>query len=139
MELANRISRGGYTLSDVNNPQIILISTGSEVGLAVKSAAELSNFGIKARVVSIPSTSVFDKQKTSYKESVLPSQIPKVVIEAGVTDFWWKYQPDAVLGVDKFGESAPAKDVFEHFGFTVKSVIKTVSAVLGIEIKIKGS
>ncbi|MFL2656247.1 MAG: transketolase [Burkholderiaceae bacterium] len=138
MELANRISRGGYTLSDVNNPQIILISTGSEVGLAVKSAEELSNFGIRARVVSIPSTSVFDKQKTSYKESVLPSQIPKVVIEAGVTDFWWKYQPAAVLGVDQFGESAPAKDVFEHFGFTVKSVTETVSAVLGIKIKIKG-
>ena len=89
-------------------------------------------------MVSIPSTSVFDKQKTSYKESVLPSQIPKVVIEAGVTDFWWKYQPAAVLGVDKFGESAPAKDLFEHFGFTVKSVTETVSAVLGIKVKIKG-
>ena len=137
-KLVKSISRGGYILSDATNPQIILISTGSEVGLAVKSATELSNYGIRVRVVSIPSTSVFDKQKISYKESVLPLHIPKVVIEAGVTDFWWKYRPEAVLGVDKFGESAPAKDVFEHFGLTVKSVIETVSAVLGIKKKIKG-
>ena len=81
---------------------------------------------------------MFDKQKVSYKELVLPSHIPKVAIEAGVTDFWWKYRPDAVLGIDKFGESAPAKDVFEHFGLTMKSVIETVSAVLGIKKKIKG-
>ena len=138
MELVKLISKGGYILIDSIKPQIILISTGSEVGLAVKSASELSNLGIRVRVVSIPSTSVFDKQKVSYKESVLPNHIPKVAIEAGVTDFWWKYRPDAVLGIDKFGESAPAKDVFEHFGFTVKSVVETVSAVLGIKIKLGG-
>jgi transketolase len=134
----SKISKGAYVLIDDVDPQIILIATGSEVGLAMKSATTLSNFGIGVRVVSIPSTSMFDKQKTSYKESVLPDGIPKIVIEAGVTDFWWKYRPQAVLGIDKFGESAPANDVFEHFGFTVKTIIETVSVILGTKIKIKG-
>ena len=134
---ANKISKGAYVLSEVNLPQIILVATGSEVGLAMKSAGRLTDFGIRTRVVSIPSTSVFDKQTLQYKESVLPADIPKVVIEAGVTDYWWKYRPQAVLGIDKFGESAPAGDVFEHFGFTVSTVIKTVSAVTGITINLK--
>ncbi len=132
-----KISKGGYVLRKVKNPQIILIATGSEIGLALKSYLKLSELGIKVNVVSIPSTSIFDKQKISYKKSVLPEGVPKLVIEAGVTDFWWKYRPKAVLGIDKFGESAPAKDVFEHFGFTVKTVVETVLTITGIITKNK--
>jgi transketolase len=135
---ASKIFRGGYILSDVKKPQVILLATGSEVGLAMKSARKLSEVGVRARVVSVPSTSVFDKQTSRYKESVLPEGIPKVVIEAGVTDFWWKYRPQAVLGIDKFGESSPAADVFEHFGFTVKTVTETVFAVTGLSLNKKG-
>ncbi len=138
IDTVKKIGKGAYILIEVKNPQVILMATGSEVGLAMKSATILSKHGIRVRVVSIPSTSVFDKQDKKYKKSVLPEGIPKVVIEAGVTDFWWKYKPLAVLGIDEFGESAPAGDVFEHFGFTVQTVIETVSAVTGISIKIKG-
>jgi transketolase len=88
--------------------------------------------GVPVRVVSIPSTTVFDRQDAAYKSSVLPQRLPRVAIEAGVTDFWWKYvrAGGAVLGVDRFGESAPAADVYRHFGLTVDNLVATVQAVL---------
>ncbi len=126
------IARGGYVLRDVRDPQVVLIATGSEVGLAMDGAKALEAEGIAARVVSMPSTTVFDRQAPDYKASVLPPGIPRVAIEAGVTDFWWKYvrADGAVIGVDNFGESAPAKDVFEFFHFTVDNVVATAKKVV---------
>ena len=126
------VARGGYVLQDVSNPAVVLIATGSEIELAVKSAAELAALGIAARVVSMPSTDVFDRQDAAYKLSVLPKGIPRVAIEAGVTDFWYKYVglEGAVVGIDTFGESAPAGILFKHFGFTVENVVAKVKAVI---------
>jgi transketolase len=81
-------------------------------------------------VVSIPSTTVFDQQDPAYKTSVLPSGIPRVVVEAGVTDFWWKYQPAAVLGLDRFGESAPAAEIFRHVGITAETLVATARTIM---------
>ncbi|PRC91806.1 Transketolase [Solimicrobium silvestre] len=130
-QIAN-IARGAYVLQDPANAQVILIATGSEIELAVKSAAELATKGIVARVVSMPSTDVFDRQDAAYKASVLPKGLPRVAIEAGVTDFWYKYVglEGAVVGIDTFGESAPAGVLFKHFGFTVENVVAKVNSVL---------
>ena len=108
----------------------MIIATGSEVGLAVGAADALAVEGVHVRVVSVPSTSVFDKQDAAYKASVLPAGVPRIAVEAGVTDFWWKYQVQAVVGIDTFGESAPAGVLFKHFGFTVENVADTVRATL---------
>ena len=126
------IARGGYVLQDVADAKVVLIATGSEIELAVKSAAELATKGIPARVVSMPSTDVFDRQDAAYKASVLPKGLPRVAIEAGVTDFWYKYVglEGAVVGIDTFGESAPAGVLFKHFGFTVDNVVAKVNSVL---------
>jgi transketolase len=128
------INKGGYILKDSEGqPDVILIATGSEVELAVKAADELSGKGKKVRVVSMPSTNVFDAQDEAYRESVLPSSVTKrVVIEAGVTDSWWKYAgtQGCVIGMDRFGESAPAGALFKEFGFTVDNVVKHVEALL---------
>jgi transketolase len=124
------IAKGGYVLKDVAKPQVVLMATGSEVAIAVGAAAKLAKDGIAARVVSIPSTTTFDKQTPAYKASVLPSGVPRIAIEAGVTDFWWKYGCDAVHGVDTFGESAPANVLYEHFGLTEESVMKTARALV---------
>jgi len=126
------IARGAYVLVDVPKPQVVLIGTGSEVGLAVDAAKALATAGIAARVVSMPSTSVFDRQATDYKASVLPAGIPRVAIEAGVTDFWWKYvrAEGAVVGVDNFGESAPAKDVYNFFHLTIDNVVAVAKKVV---------
>ena len=126
------IARGGYVLQDVADAKVVLIATGSEIELAVKSAAELAIKGIPARVVSMPSTDVFDRQDAAYKASVLPKGLPRVAIEAGVTDFWYKYVglEGAVVGIDTFGESAPAGVLFKHFGFTVDNVVAKVNSVL---------
>ncbi len=126
------VARGGYVLNDVANPQAVLIATGSEVELAVKAQAALAESGIAVRVVSMPSTNVFDRQDAAYKASVLPKGVVRVAIEAGVTGFWHKYVglEGAVVGMDTFGESAPAPVLFEHFGFTVDNVVKTVKSVL---------
>jgi transketolase len=126
------IARGGYVLSDSDGqPEVIIIATGSEVGLAIKAAEELK--GKKVRVVSMPSTNVFDVQDEAYRESVLPAAVTKrLVVEAGVTDAWWKYAGSNgnVLGLDRFGESAPAGALFKEFGFTVENVVKQVEALL---------
>ena len=126
------IARGGYVLQDAANARVVLIATGSEVELAVKAAADLAEKGIAARVVSMPSTDVFDRQDAAYRSSVLPKGLPRVAIEAGVTDFWYKYVglEGAVVGIDTFGESAPAGVLFKHFGFTVENVVARVNSVL---------
>lgn len=128
------IDKGGYILSEAENgrPQVILIATGSEVGLAMQTQAALAKEGVKSRVVSMPCTSIFDRQDKVYQESVLPRGVPRVAIEAGVTDYWRKYVglEGAVVGIDTFGESAPANVLFEHFGFTVANVVKAAKDVL---------
>ncbi|TAM02883.1 MAG: transketolase [Paraburkholderia sp.] len=130
------IARGGYVLRDWNDDipgrKIILIATGSEVELALKAVEPLQREGIGARVVSMPSTNVFDKQDAEYREHVLPKGVRCVAIEAGVTDFWRKYVglEGGVVGIDTFGESAPAGVLFKHFGFTVEHVVATAKAAL---------
>lgn len=126
------IQRGGYVLQDVADAKAVLIATGSEIELAVKSAAELAQQGIAVRVVSMPSTDVFDRQDASYKAAVLGKGLPRIAIEAGVTDFWYKYVglEGAVVGIDTFGESAPAGVLFKYFGFTVDNVVAKVKATL---------
>jgi transketolase len=127
------IRKGGYVLSDVaGKADVIIIATGSELDLAIKAAAELNAAGTKVRVVSMPSTNVFDRQDQAYKDSVLTPGVKRVAVEAGVTDFWRKYVglEGAVVGIDTFGESAPGGALFKHFGFTVENVVKTVKSVL---------
>jgi len=124
--------KGGYVLSEVAGAQITLIGTGSELELAVKAAAELNANGVKTRVVSMPSTNVFDRQDQAYKDSVLTKGSKRVAIECGVTDFWRKYVglEGAVVGIDTFGESAPGGVLMKHFGFTVENVVKTAKSVM---------
>lgn len=126
------IAQGGYVLQDVPNARVILIATGSEIELAVAAAAALAQEGVAVRVVSMPSTDVYDRQDAAYKASVLTKGTPRVAIEAGVTDFWYKYVglDGAVVGIDSFGESAPAPVLFKHFGFTVENVVAKVKSVL---------
>jgi len=126
------ISKGAYVVSEAEGAAIILIATGSEVSLAIKSQAALAAEGIKARVVSMPSTHVFDAQDQAYKDSVLTPGVKRVAIEAGVSDYWRKYVglEGGVVGIDTFGESAPGGVVLEHFGFTAENVVKTVKDVL---------
>lgn len=128
------ISRGGYILKDSEGqPDAIIIATGSEVELALKAAEELSAKGKKIRVVSMPSTNIFDAQDADYRESVLPAAVTKrVAVEAGVTEGWWRYVGcnGRIVGIDHFGESAPAGQLFKEFGFTVENVVKNVEAVL---------
>ncbi|WDE00441.1 transketolase [Thalassomonas actiniarum] len=125
------IAKGGYILKDSEGtPDVILIATGSEVALAMSAAEKLSADGKQVRVVSMPSTNVFDQQSSDYKESVLPSNVTKrVAIEAAHTDFWYKYVgfSGAVVGMTTFGESAPGNALFEHFGFTADNVVNTVN------------
>jgi transketolase len=128
------IARGGYVLADCDGtPDAILIGTGSELSLAMDAARALADKGKKVRVVSMPSTTVFDAQDDAYRESVLPAAVTaRVAVEAGVTDFWRKYVGlnGSVIGLDTFGESAPAADVYKHFGITTENVVKAVEAVL---------
>ena len=125
------IAKGGYILQDCDGtPDVILIATGSEVGLAVDSAKALTEQGKNVRVVSMPSTNVFDAQSSDYKASVLPANVIKrVAIEAAHVDFWSKYVGlnGAVVGMTTFGESAPGNVLLEHFGFTVDNVVNTVN------------
>ena len=126
------IKRGGYVLQENPNAKVVLIATGSEVELATKAVSALAAEGIAARVVSMPSTDVFERQDAAYKAAVLPRGLPRVAIEAGVTDFWYKYVglDGAVVGIDTFGESAPAGVLFKQFGFTVENVVAKVKTVL---------
>lgn len=132
-EQLKQIGRGGYVLRDSDGaPELILIATGSEVGLATQAADALAAEGTKVRVVSMPSSDVFDRQDADYRESVLPNAVRKrVAIEAGVSDFWRKYVglDGAVIGIDGFGASAPAEALFPHFGFTVERVVAAAKAL----------
>ena len=134
-ELAD-ISKGAYVLSDPldvgmnKKPQAVIIATGSEVQLAVKAQQLLAERKIAVRVVSMPSTTTFDQQSVEYKLSVLPANLPRIAVEMGSPDFWWKYACAAVVGISTFGESAPAPVLFEHFGFTTENVAQTVQKVL---------
>ena len=132
-EQVKLIEKGGYVLKDCAGvPDLIIIATGSEVELAVNAAAELEAKGKAVRVVSMPSTCVFDTQDQAYRDSVLIPGVKRVAVEAGVTAFWSKYVglDGAVVGIDTFGESAPAGDLFKEFGFTVENVVKTCESVL---------
>ena len=127
------IEKGGYVLLDSDNPQAILIATGSEVGLAVEAHGKLAEEDIKCRVVSMPSTNVFDRQPKSYQQAVLPADVTaRVVIEAGVSGGWYKYagSNSAMVCLDSFGESGPADQVFEHFGFNVANVVDQVKKII---------
>ncbi|WGE42605.1 transketolase [Actinobacillus equuli] len=132
-QLAN-VARGGYVLKDsAGTPDLILIATGSEVDLAMKAADVLTAEGTKVRVVSMPSTNVFDKQDAAYRESVLPSSVTKrVAIEAQLSDFWYKYVgfEGRIVGMNTFGESAPADQLFKLFGFTVENVVAKAKEIL---------
>ncbi|MFN6407786.1 MAG: transketolase [Limnohabitans sp.] len=129
------ISRGAYVLSEPEHVGIkkihgVIIATGSEVQLALAAQKLLAARKIGVRVVSMPSTNVFDRQTTEYKQSVLPKGLPRVAVEMGATDGWWKYGCAAVVGIDTYGESAPAPVLFKHFGFTAENVADTVHAAL---------
>lgn len=134
VEQLEMIEKGGYILADCEGtPEAIIIATGSEVELATQAATELTGKGKKVRVVSMPSTDTFDAQDADYREKVLPSSITaRVAVEAGVTDFWLKYVglQGKVIGINRFGESAPAGQLFKEFGFTVENVVKTVESLL---------
>ena len=128
------IDKGGYILSEASDgkPQAIIIATGSEIGLAMSAQQALAESGINVRVVSMPCTNLFDRQDQAYKDSVLLNGVKRVAVEAGTADFWYKYVglEGAVVGMTTFGESAPAGDLFNHFGFTVDNVVKTVKNVI---------
>jgi transketolase len=129
------IQKGAYILCEpkVSAPskiQAIIIATGSEVQLAIQAQNLLSEKGIAVRVVSMPSTTTFEKQSIDYKSQILPQGIPRIAVEMGSTDGWWKYGVAAVVGIDTFGESAPAPVLFQHFGFTAENVADTVQTVL---------
>ena len=132
-QLAN-ISKGGYIIfGSENSPEMILIATGSEVEIAVQAAIVLSRRGKNVRVVSMPSTDVFDKQDAVYKQSVLPKSVTRrIAIEAGITDYWYKYVglQGEIIGMSSFGESAPASKLFDLFGFSVENVVKTAESLL---------
>ena len=132
----DEISKGAYVLAEPSEvglqkkAQAVIIATGSEVMLALHAQAELARSKIAVRVVSMPSTTVFDRQSAAYKSTVLPAGVPRVAIEAGVTDGWWKYGCAAVVGIDSYGESAPAPELFKHFRLTAANLVDVVRKVL---------
>ncbi|EAR55164.1 transketolase [Photobacterium sp. SKA34] len=132
-QVAN-IARGGYILKDCEGkPELILIATGSEVGIAAEAYAQLTTEGRKVRLVSMPATDLFDKQDAAYRESVLPSDVTaRIAIEAGIADFWYKYVgfDGRIIGMTTFGESAPADELFKMFGFTTDNIVETAKDLL---------
>ena len=133
---SSAIEKGGYVLTEPKDVGLkaeavaVLMATGSEVGLALSAQAHLATLGIATRVVSMPCTQAFDRQPLSYRQKVLPAHLPRVAVEMGVSDYWWKYGASAVVGIDTFGESAPASVLLPLFGFTPENVAQTVQAVL---------
>ena len=128
------IRKGGYVLSEAEGgkPQAVILATGSEVALAMAAQKTLAEQGVAVRVVSMPSTNVFDRQDAAYKASVLPAGLPRIAVEAGSTDGWYKYVglEGRVIGIDRFGESAPAGELFKYFGITADAVVQAVKSVL---------
>jgi len=133
-EQVKAISKGGYILKDSDGkPDLILIATGSEMEITMKAADQLSGEGVKVRVVSLPSTDIFDAQDEAWRESVLPSDVSaRVAVEAGIADYWYKYVglKGAIVGMTGYGESAPAEKLFPYFGFTVENIVAKAKAVL---------
>jgi transketolase len=126
------VSRGGYVVSEAKGALgAVIIATGSEVALALQTQKQLAAEGFEVRVVSMPSTSVFDRQPAAYRDTVLPKGIRRVAVEAGIGDFWRKYVglDGAVLGIDRFGESAPAGELYKYFGFTVENLAQLVKGI----------
>jgi transketolase len=128
------ISRGGYVLAEAAGaaPQAVIIATGSEVPLALAAQQALAGEGVAVRVVSMPSTTVFDRQDAAWRDAVLPPGVPRAAVEAGVSDYWRKYVglDGAVVGVDRYGESAPAAEVFRFLGVTAENVATAVRSLL---------
>jgi len=133
-EQIENIKRGGYVLKDCDGtPDVILIATGSEIEITLGAAEKLTTGGHKVRVVSLPSTDLFDAQDAAYRESVLPSGVKaRVAVEAGIADYWFKYVglDGAIVGMTTFGESAPASQLFAEFGFTVENIVSHAEALL---------
>ena len=129
---ADKVRRGGYVLSDMDDAQVVLISTGSELNLAMQAQAQLMALGVSSRVVSMPCTNVFDRQSEIYKDHVLPRNLPAVAIEAAHPDFWRKYvgRGGEVIGMSSFGESAPAQMLYEHFGITAAHVVELARSLV---------
>jgi len=126
-----KIRKGGYILSDMPGAQAAILSTGSELEIAMKAQAELATQGIATRVVSMPCSNVFDRQSEAYQEMVLPLSLPTVAIEAAHPDFWRKYvgRTGVVIGMPTFGESAPAPQLYKHFGITAERVVSAVQVL----------
>jgi transketolase len=126
------IRRGGYVLADAPGARAVILATGTEVALALAARKTLGESGIPVRVVSMPCTSLFDRQDAQWRDSVLPKGVPRVSIEAGVTDFWRKYVglEGATVGVDRFGESAPAPEVYKYLGVTAEHLVAAVKSVV---------
>jgi len=126
------IRRGGYVLADAQEPKAVILAAGSEVQLALGAKQKLAEEGISVRVVSMPCVSTFDRQPPMYRDVVLIPTLPKVAVEAGVSDYWRKYVglEGAVVGIDRYGESAPGPKLFEYFGFTVENVVRAIKSVL---------
>jgi transketolase len=120
------IWRGAYVVREAGNADAVIIATGSELGLALAARDLLAEDGIAVRVISMPCCDVFDRQDVAYKRNLLPEGPVRIAVEAGVSDLWWKYRCDAVVGLDRFGESAPAGVLFKTFGFTKENVADTV-------------
>ncbi len=129
---AGDIRRGGYVISDAQSPRAVVIATGSEVSIALAAQKKLADAGVPVRVVSMPCTSVFDRQDRAWRDSVLPKGVPRVAIEAGVTDYWRKYVglEGEVVGIDRFGESAPAPDVYKFLGIDAEHVVAAVQRIV---------
>ncbi|APW47383.1 transketolase [Rhodoferax antarcticus] len=132
VSMVEKIRKGGYILSDMENFQAVIVSTGSELEIAMKAQAELAADGIATRVVSMPSTNVFDRQSNAYQEKVIPYNTPSLAIEAAHPDFWRKYvgRHGVVIGMPTFGESAPAPKLYQHFGITVERVVKNIRTIV---------
>ena len=130
--MAENIRKGGYILSDMQDLQAVIVSTGSELEIAMKAQAALAADGIATRVVSMPCTNVFDRQSNAYQEMVIPFNTPSVAIEAAHPDFWRKYvgRHGVVIGMPTFGESAPAPKLYAHFGITAERVVSTVRTIV---------
>ena len=129
---AGQIRQGGYVLSEMDHPQVVIVATGSEVEIALAAQKALAADSVRTRVVSMPSSTVFDRQPAAWQEMVLPAALPVVAVEAAHPDFWRKYvgRSGAVVGMATFGESAPAKDLYAHFGITAAKVVEAVKAHL---------
>jgi len=129
---AGQVRRGGYILCEIEDPQAVIVATGSEVEIALQAQAQMAAKGVRTRVVSMPSTSVFDRQPEAYQDLVLPLSLPTVAVEAAHPDFWRKYvgRTGVVVGIASFGESAPAKELYQHFGITAARVADAVQTLV---------